>query len=101
MRPTSWLPKASVALLLATQLDAQATRQPTPATATRNAAVAPAFDSLLYNSLRFRLLGPFRGGRSTAVAGFAAQPHTFLVGSTGGGVWKTEDAGMSWRNISD
>ena len=100
MNSTSWLPKASVALLLATQLDAQATRQPAPATRTA-AAVAPAFDSLLYNSLRFRLLGPFRGGRSTAVAGFAALPHTFLVGSTGGGVWKTEDAGMSWRNISD
>jgi len=75
--------------------------QPARPAATRPATIAPAVDTLLFNGLRFRLLGPFRGGRSTAVAGFAAQPHTFLVGATGGGVWKTEDAGTSWRNITD
>lgn len=88
-----------VAVTLAATISVQAQ---TPRTQqTRGTPLTPAVDSLLYNSLRFRLLGPFRGGRSTAVAGFAAQPHMFLVGSTGGGVWKTEDAGMSWRNISD
>jgi photosystem II stability/assembly factor-like uncharacterized protein len=64
-------------------------------------ARAPAVDTLLYNGLRYRMIGPFRGGRSTAVAGIAGEPHTFFQGSTGGGVWKTEDAGTSWKNVSD
>ena len=45
--------------------------------------------------------GPFRGGRSTAVAGTADEPYTFYFGSTGGGVWRSADAGNSWENISD
>ena len=50
--------------------------------------------------LRFRELGPFRGGRVTTVTGVRGQPHTFYFGATGGGVWKTESAGQAWRNIS-
>ena len=53
------------------------------------------------DDLEFRNVGPTRGGRATAVAGHRAQPHTFYMGATGGGVWKTEDYGNSWRNISD
>jgi len=60
-----------------------------------------AVDSLALAGVPFRMVGPFRGGRSTAVAGFAAEPHTFLMGTTGGGVWRTDDAGTTWRNISD
>lgn len=51
--------------------------------------------------LHFRMIGPHRGGRATAVTGIAAQPHVFLMGTTGGGVWKTDDAGAHWRNITD
>ncbi|MGH7477179.1 MAG: WD40/YVTN/BNR-like repeat-containing protein, partial [Longimicrobiales bacterium] len=51
--------------------------------------------------LEWRLAGPFRGGRSTAVAGVAERPHLFYMGTTGGGVWKSDDAGASWRNVSD
>jgi hypothetical protein len=51
--------------------------------------------------LRYRSIGPARGGRVTAVAGHRRQPHTFYMGATGGGVWKTTDAGHSWTNISD
>ena len=58
-------------------------------------------DSIAYNSLKWRNIGPFRGGRSVASAGVAQHPHTFYMGSTGGGVWKTEDAGIHWKNISD
>ena len=66
------------------------------------AANAPnAVDSSLFSALRYRMIGPFRGGRSTAVTGIASQAHTFLMGTTGGGVWKTEDAGQVWTNISD
>ena len=46
-------------------------------------------------------MGPYRGGRVTAVAGITSQPSTFYLGATGGGVWKTEDYGTSWHNISD
>lgn len=49
----------------------------------------------------WRYAGPSRGGRVTAVAGHASHPHTFYMGSTGGGMWKTTDAGQSWYNISD
>ena len=65
------------------------------------AAVAPAYDSALFGALKYRMIGPFRGGRSTAVAGITEEMHTFLQGGTGGGVWKTDDAGTNWRNISD
>jgi photosystem II stability/assembly factor-like uncharacterized protein len=55
----------------------------------------------LYNSQEFRLLGPFRGGRSAAVAGVTVKPNLFYFGATGGGVWKTLDGGRTWTNISD
>ena len=55
----------------------------------------------LYRGLKWRNIGPFRAGRTTAVAGVPDQPATFYIGSSGGGVWKTADAGRSWHNISD
>ncbi|HMB54572.1 MAG TPA: hypothetical protein VKU40_14745, partial [Thermoanaerobaculia bacterium] len=59
-----------------------------------------AFDEAT-RTLGFRLVGPFRGGRSTAVAGVVGQPGTYYMGTTGGGVWKTTDYGVNWRNVSD
>lgn len=53
------------------------------------------------DGLQYRFAGPTRGGRVTAITGFPTMPFTFLMGSTGGGVWKTTDAGNSWNNISD
>lgn len=64
-------------------------------------APAPGVDSLLYGGMRFRMVGPFRGGRATAVAGIAGQPHVFYMGTTGGGVWKTDDAGGHWTPLTD
>ena len=58
-------------------------------------------DEDILNSLRWRLLGPFRGGRVVAVAGDPDRALVFYSGSTGGGVWKTEDAGWTWQNVSD
>jgi photosystem II stability/assembly factor-like uncharacterized protein len=54
-----------------------------------------------YGMLNYRNIGPFRGGRSCAVVGVDGKPKTFYFGATGGGVWKTEDGGTSWKNISD
>ena len=51
--------------------------------------------------MRWREIGPFRGGRSVAVAGHKDFPNTFYFGATGGGIWKSEDGGNTWINISD
>ncbi len=58
-------------------------------------------DSRFFSGLRYRMVGPYRGGRVTAVSGVPDELHTFYFGNTGGGVWKTDDAGESWRNITD
>jgi photosystem II stability/assembly factor-like uncharacterized protein len=63
------------------------------------ATMADADPSFL-QGFRYRLLGPTRGGRSTAVTGVPSQPHTFYLG-TAGGLWKTTNAGESWNNVSD
>lgn len=55
----------------------------------------------LYSSLDYRLIGPFRGGRSATVTGVPGEPNLFYFGATGGGVWRTTDGGRSWENISD
>jgi photosystem II stability/assembly factor-like uncharacterized protein len=59
------------------------------------------YDTTLYRKLEWREIGPFRGGRSIAVAGHKDQPWTYYFGATGGGVWKTEDGGVTWLNVSD
>lgn len=51
--------------------------------------------------IKYRNIGPFRGGRSVAVSGVIGDPLTYYMGTTGGGVWKTSDAGQYWENISD
>jgi photosystem II stability/assembly factor-like uncharacterized protein len=55
----------------------------------------------LYSALDYRLLGPFRGGRSAAVTGVPGKPNLFYFGATGGGVWETKDGGRTWKNLSD
>ncbi len=59
------------------------------------------YDTTLYSKMHWREIGPFRGGRSIAVAGHKDQPLTYYFGATGGGVWKTEDGGVTWINVSD
>ena len=72
---------------------------------TREIAARPdaAADSHLYRfaALAYRMVGPSRGGRVTAVAGHRSRRSTFYMGATGGGVWKTTDYGQTWNNISD
>jgi len=59
------------------------------------------YDEKLYNALEWRSIGPYRGGRADAVTGVPGKPNLFYFGATGGGVWRTTDAGNSWENISD
>ncbi len=59
------------------------------------------YDESLYSSVEWRLVGPFRGGRSGTVTGVKNNDLLYYMGTAGGGVWKTEDAGSSWECISD
>jgi photosystem II stability/assembly factor-like uncharacterized protein len=74
------------------------------------AATAPAqvtqaqtqtIDPAMFRGLRWRSIGPTRGGRSQAVAGSASRPLEYYFGATGGGLWKTTDGGVTWRPVSD
>jgi len=58
-------------------------------------------DPRLFQELRYRSIGPSRGGRVTTVTGVPGQPGMFYLGASGGGVWKTTDFGQSWGNVSD
>ena len=79
-------------------LPISAQRRP-PAAAT--SAPASTIDTSTFRALQWRNVGPFRGGRANAGAGIPTMPLTYFAGYTGGGLWRTDDAGINWRNISD
>jgi photosystem II stability/assembly factor-like uncharacterized protein len=60
----------------------------------------PSLDSA-FKPVKWRSIGPFRGGRSVAGTGVVGDPRTYYMGVTGGGVWKTDNMGITWRNVSD
>jgi photosystem II stability/assembly factor-like uncharacterized protein len=62
---------------------------------------AQQFDPNMYSELQWRMIGPFRGGRTRAVAGVPSQPNVFYIGAVNGGVWKTNDYGHTWTPIFD
>ncbi|MGB6339241.1 MAG: sialidase [Candidatus Aminicenantaceae bacterium] len=59
------------------------------------------YDEALYKAMKWRCIGPYRGGRVTAVTGIPSLPHAYYLGATGGGVWKSEDGGLDWKPVSD
>jgi len=63
-------------------------------------ASATVIDTSDYRALRYRMVGPSRGGRGSAVTGIPGRPHSFFIGSAGG-VWRTDNAGQTWTNVSD
>jgi photosystem II stability/assembly factor-like uncharacterized protein len=64
-------------------------------------AEAQHFPESMYQEMRWRMIGPFRGGRTRAAAGVPSQPNVFYVGQVNGGVWKSEDYGRTWNPIFD
>src|SRR5947209_4775218 len=66
-----------------------------------SATAAPPFDSGAYAALKWRCIGPFRGGRTVGATGIPGKPNEFLIGVNNGGVWKTTDYGVTWRPIFD
>ena len=64
-------------------------------------AAQEAVDPSVLSAMEWRLVGPYRGGRVTTVTGVPGNRQLYYMGATGGGVWKTENAGISWENISD
>lgn len=92
---------ALLALLLASAPAAWAKKNKEKADEAVAEDAKPPVDPALFQALEWRLIGPFRGGRSTAVAGIPGDPLTYYFGGTGGGVWKTTDAGTTWKNVSD
>ena len=71
------------------------------ASAQKDKTSLAATDSVLFGKVKYRQVGPFRGGRSGTVAGSYKNKNTFFFGSAGGGIWKTTDGGSNWKNITD
>jgi photosystem II stability/assembly factor-like uncharacterized protein len=88
------------ALVVAAAIAAAVLFMPVPAPALR-AQAAPGIDATLLAGLRWRSIGPARGGRSIAVAGSSTRRDEYYFGATGGGLWKTTDGGVTWRPVSD
>ena len=91
-----------LALILAPQAaEASAASLPAPVQATPDGDEGGDQETSPYQSMRWRNVGPFRGGRAVAAAGVPDDLLTYYMGTAGGGVWKTADGGISWRNVTD
>ena len=96
MKKISFLTLAFLSIFSSTELSAQKKKTAQVPKATTTLDQDP-----IVKAQAFRMIGPFRGGRAAAGVGAYTDVNTFYMGSTGGGVWKTMDAGNNWKNVSD
>ena len=93
--PTWWIRAARVVPILVVVVSSTATL------AAAEGVSTPSVDERLSQDLRWRCIGPFRGGRTVAAVGVPGERHEFLIGVNHGGVWRTTDAGRTWQPIFD
>src|SRR6266705_3159876 len=74
---------------------------PAPNAATQNIAAPPKNEDPLFKGMKYRVIGPFRGGRSLTASGIPGDPNTYYFGATGGGVWKSTDGALTWTSVFD
>ena len=91
----------ALCLGLALSLGAVSAWAPPAAAAGETKTSTHGYDEKFLSALSWRCIGPPRGGRATACAGVASDPMTYYRGATGGGVWKTANAGLTWEPVSD
>src|SRR4029077_1987873 len=72
-----------------------------PAAAQNATVTSAAHEDPLFKGMKYRVIGPFRGGRSLTASGIAGDPTTYYFGATGGGVWKTTDGAVTWTSVFD
>src|SRR6202795_1089569 len=103
---TAWI---ALAVLLSAaspnfaQSRTEAERKPAESTTVtqKTSPVAGDNEDPQFKGMKYRLIGPFRGGRSLTASGIAGDPNTYYFGSTGGGVWKSTDGAMTWAAVFD
>ena len=91
----------TAALILPLPAAAQSPAGPLPRQPGSPRSVSPTYDSTALAALHWREIGPFRGGRSVAVAGSGKRPYEYYFGTTGGGVFQTKDGGITWASVTD
>jgi photosystem II stability/assembly factor-like uncharacterized protein len=88
---------ALIALILAISILPASVRSAASSTPTQSTTI----DEKLFNGMRWRQIGPFRGGRALAIEGVVGEPDTYYFGAVAGGVWKTTDGGANWTPLFD
>ena len=113
MKRTSWIWGVALAVVVAvTAAPAQRrsrganppaaeSQSAAPMQAQAPGAIPPQYDQKLYEGMKYRLIGPFRGGRVLAVTGDPDEPNTYYMGTVSGGVWKSTDGGLNWTPLTD
>ena len=93
--------KLSLLILFLTMVSTIALPQKRNKKSKQSSSVEVSYDESLYSGIKWRNIGPYRGGRAGTVAGVEGNRNLYYMGTAGGGVWRTKDSGSTWESISD